>query len=224
MRFEEIRGGSTPIDTQQGERRSRGLLGLGEIKLTGENQTALDTACASAGGQPVWRARKRAEAWDLLALGQLAPQRLRVRQIDADEALRAVIELATPVPVRLPGMGGVALASGALVGLIYPQEALLRPIPGYRFVQIMAPRYVFHAQVAADPVQPLCLGATLPAGVRVREIVLMVYGALSMQAVMLDELDPAGVLNADAARWWQQNTHRIPLSEEPFLGPPGEGR
>ena len=40
-----------------------------------------------------------------------------------------------------------------------------------------------------------------------------------MQSVMFDEQDPAGVLNADAARWWQQNRDRIPLSREPFIRP-----
>jgi hypothetical protein len=72
-------------------------------------------------------------------------------------------------------------------------------------------------------VQPLCLGARLPAGIRVKELVLMAYGALSMQTVMIDELDPAGVLNPVAARWWQANTDRIPLSRAAFLSPEDEG-
>ena len=37
----------------------------------------------------------------------------------------------------------------------------------------------------------------------------------------------AGILNCDAAIWWQSNTHRIPLTAEPFLSvaePAGEVR
>jgi hypothetical protein len=51
------------------------------------------------------------------------------------------------------------------------------------------------------------------------EIVVMTYGALTMQSVMIDEQDSAGVLNRDAAHWWQQNLWRIPLSREPFIRP-----
>jgi hypothetical protein len=41
-----------------------------------------------------------------------------------------------------------------------------------------------------------------------------------MQTAQIDERDPGGVFNAEAARWWQANVHRIPLSREPFLGEP----
>jgi len=40
---------------------------------------------------------------------------------------------------------------------------------------------------------------------------------LSMQTVMIDERDSAGVLNSAAAKWWQQNLNRIPLTREPFI-------
>ena len=62
------------------------------------------------------------------------------------------------------------------------------------------------------------LGATLPPGVRVKELVLMTYGALSMQSVMIDATDPAGVLNPEAAEWWQEIRNRLPLTSVPFLG------
>ena len=40
----------------------------------------------------------------------------------------------------------------------------------------------------------------------------MAHHALSMQTVTLDEMDPAGVMNGQAARWWQQNVRRIPFA------------
>ena len=107
----------------------------------------------------------------------------------------------------------------AVLGLTYPQEALRQALPGYSFLQVLAPGDVWHANVAFGPVRPLCLGAALPANVRVKELVLMAYGALSMQTVQIDEQDAAGVMNAAAALWWQQNTARAPLSRAPFLSP-----
>jgi hypothetical protein len=45
-----------------------------------------------------------------------------------------------------------------------------------------------------------------------------------MQTLKIDERDAAGVLNPQAARWWQQNTDRIPLTSVPFLGSAGENQ
>jgi hypothetical protein len=41
-----------------------------------------------------------------------------------------------------------------------------------------------------------------------------------MQTVMVDEADPAGVMNGEAALWWQQNMELAPLSRARFLDPP----
>jgi hypothetical protein len=56
--------------------------------------------------------------------------------------------------------------------------------------------------------------------------VLGSYAALTMQSVMFDELDPGGVMNGEAAHWWQANAGRIPLTTAPFLAPvrSGSGR
>jgi hypothetical protein len=193
-----------------------GLAGLQTVELIPENQRFLDHCMTSANGPPPWRGRKRAEARDLLVLSQIAP-RLSVQFLDLREALRAVLLLRVPVP-RLTAEGAdLQVARNAVLGLTYIHAALREQLPGYAFIQILAPDCVWHANVAPDPVQPLCLGARLPAGIRVKELVLMAYGALSMQTVMIDELDAAGVLNPVAARWWQANTGRIPLSRTAFL-------
>jgi hypothetical protein len=193
-----------------------GLANLQAVELTAEMQRFLDHSMTAAGGPPPWRNRKRAEARDLLALGQIST-RLSVQYLDLREALRTVLLLRVPVP-RLTGADAeLTVARHAVLGLTYPHAALREQLPGYAFIQILAPDCVWHANVAPDPVQPLCLGARLPAGIRVKELVLMAYGALSMQTVMIDELDSAGVLNPVAARWWQANTERIPLSRAAFL-------
>ncbi|HYT92304.1 MAG TPA: hypothetical protein VEL76_26555 [Gemmataceae bacterium] len=193
-----------------------GLAGLPTVALLEENQGFLDQCMTSANGPPAWRNRKRAEARDLLALSQIST-RLSVQYLDLREALRAVLLLRVPV-ARLTAEGtDLHIAQHAVLGLTYIHAALREQLPGYAFLQILAPDCVWHANVAPDPVQPLCLGARLPAGIRVKELVLMAYGALSMQTVMIDERDAAGVLNPMAAHWWQANIDRIPLSRAAFL-------
>jgi len=195
-----------------------GLAALSEKALSPENKQLLDKVSAVAAGSPVWRARKLAEARDLLALSQLA-SRLTVLELDGREALRALVELRVPVPCLPAANGDLQIADRALLGLTYPEEAIRRPQPGYAFVQIIAPSPVWLANVTPDFRQLLCLGASLPAGIRVKELLLMTYGALTMQTVQIDETDGAGVLNHEAALWWQQNLHRVPLSRVAFLAP-----
>jgi hypothetical protein len=195
-----------------------GLAALSEVVLSAANQHVLDEAMRRAGGPPVWRCRKQAEGRDLLGLAQIAP-RLKVGWVEMGVDLRALLFLRVPVPCRPGGAGELVVEPQAVLGLTYPQEALRQALPGYSFLQVLAPGDVWHANVAFGPVRPLCLGASLPAGVRVKELVLMAYGALSMQTVQIDEQDAAGVMNAAAALWWQQNTARAPLSRAPFLSP-----
>lgn len=195
-----------------------GLAALAQVTLSPENQRLLDEAMNGAGGPPPWKHRKHAEARDLMALSQIA-QRLRVGSLDLTADLRALLLLRVPVPCRPGGVGELVIEPQAVLGLTYPQEALRQALPGYGFLQVLAPADVWHANVAFGPVRPLCLGAALPANVRVKELVLMAYGALSMQTVQIDEQDAAGVMNAAAALWWQNNTARVPLTRTAFLSP-----
>jgi len=197
----------------------KGLSSLAEVELSASARAWLDRLAADASGDAVWRARKRAEIRDLLALAELAPAgRLRVEDLDSRQALRAMVLVDVPVAVRDAG-DEVRTERRALLGLQYPREALSRSLPGYAFLQILSPDRVFHANVATRPAQLLCLGATLPPGVRVSELIVMAYGALSMQSVMLDASDPAGVMNPAAAEWWLAHRDRLPLSATPFLVP-----
>jgi hypothetical protein len=137
--------------------------------------------------------------------------------MDLEEHLRALLLLAVPVPcMERPG-GELVVARQAMLSVRYPQEALVAPQPGYSFVQVVAPHHVWHPNVHREHGQPLCLGDRLPVNTPVTEIVLMSYGALSMNVIMADERDSAGVLNHEAARWWLANRDRAPLSTEPFL-------
>ncbi len=201
-------------------RHPDGLVGLGRQRLSPRNRRLLGVACASAAGSSFWVRRKSAEARELLALCERAPRRLTVHQLSLGDELKALCELRVPVATREPGDGDIEIVGGAVLGLCYPLAALLEAQPGYAFITILSPQPVWHAQVSAPPVQRLCLGDTLPAGVRVKELILMAYAALSMQTFQIDAADAAGVLNVEAARWWQHNPGRIPLSRAPFLADP----
>jgi hypothetical protein len=195
----------------------RGLSGLEGMPLGYALDRMLDAADASSGGPPEWRNRKRAEAHDLLALTRLAPERIRVEQLDLSSHLRAVIHLRAPVPTWPSGSDDLVLAPGALLGLSYRPECLVTAQPGASFVQILEPREVFLPQVPVDPPYCLCLAPTLPAGIPCREIVLMAFDALVAGNHQFDTRHPGGVFREDAANWYQKNGHRLPFTREPFL-------
>lgn len=196
-----------------------GLSGLDSLPLTPVNAALLERAASWSLGAPTWRARKLVEAREILALSQIAP-RFRVEYLDLTGALRAKVQLRVPVPCLPDKDGKLTLAPQAALGITWPQEVLVERLPGSAFVQVLSPQgVVWHPNCGFGPVQALCLGIDLPAGVRVRELVLMSYCALSLQAVQLDVLDPAGVLNPAAALYFQQQGPQlVPLSRVPFLG------
>ncbi len=198
--------------------QTTGLAELAKVELAEPYAELLADARRGAGGNRTWRERKLAEARSLLALATVAP-RMSVKHMSLITDLRSVVHLRLPVPCRIGG-GDLAIAHEALIGVRYPPEALFRALPGTAFVQVLLPVGVFHSNVSEPPVQTVCLGAKLLPGISVTELVMMSYRALSMQEYTLDERDPAGILNVDAARWWQRNTHRIPLTPAPFLADP----
>ncbi|HOX04418.1 MAG TPA: hypothetical protein P5555_19330 [Candidatus Paceibacterota bacterium] len=189
---------------------------LRQIQLSGIYMTMWELAQKECGGPAACRQRFAGELHDLLGLAQISG-RMIVHWADLSAGLRAKVEIEMPVPCMPDPAGPLRVAPRALLGVIYPPEAIFMPQPGYAFIRILSPRPVWLSTVSVDPNQPLCLGAQLPAGIPLSEIVLMTYGALTLQTVQLDRLDPAGVLNAAAADWWQRNVHRIPLTREPFL-------
>jgi hypothetical protein len=197
-----------------------GLAALGDVELSPLQQRMLDRAASLNGGSRAWQARKLAEARDLLALARIAP-RLRIDFIDLETDLRAMLHLQVPVPCLPDADGQLRRADRCVLGLTYPEEALRGPLPGPSFMQVLDPLNVWHGNISAPPVQRCCLGVRVPTAIRAKDLVLMTYGALSMQTVQFDEWDAAGVMNVAAAQWWQLNQSLIPLSTEPFLSPPG---
>lgn len=205
---------------------SGGLSDLSGVVLDARHLDAFEQAERGNSGSPIWRQRKRAEAWDFFALAQVSG-RIRVIMADLTGTLRLMFELVAPVPTLPDPAGRLVVADRALVGLSLPEEALREPLPGYACVTLLRPSTVWLPNAAPPdpsfrgpgPGQPLCLGASIAAGTPVKELVLQTYGALTLQSVQLDERDAAGVMNAAAAEWWLQTDTPIPLTRAGFLEP-----
>jgi hypothetical protein len=197
-----------------------GLPNLRQLPLTQESAARWEALSNEADGERAWRQRKLHEAQELLALAQLAPGRLKVLALSVRGELRAGLALNTPVPLWHEAAANLVVGWGAVLDLHYPSEVVHRQLPGTSFLRIIAPEPVWHANVVNRPgEQVLCLGQSLPAGIRAAVLLVMAYRALSLTQYQVDERDAAGVLNAEAARWWQQNLHLAPLTREPFLLP-----
>ena len=199
-----------------------GLSDLASVPLTSGHGRALRELASASQGSPAWRARMRSEGRDLFALSQIA-ERMTLIALDLRVALRAIVRLAVTVPCLPPGADELVVVGEADLVLSYPEDILRGPLPGYALVQIAAPLHVIHPNVgwSGGGSQPLCMGSRVPRGLPVREAVLASYAALTLQAITFDMTDPAGVMNAEAVRFWQARADRIPLSREPFLGPVG---
>jgi hypothetical protein len=196
-----------------------GLSDLDRVPLPPRQEESLRRLRESSLGPPLWKARKGCEVRDLLALEQIA-QRMTVLEINCTTELRALIRLRAAVPCMPAGERDLVVEDEVDLALFYPEAILRGPLPGFALIEILSPREVHHANVSAGRLgQRLCLGVNVPRGYPLREAVLATYAALTMQSVMVDELDPGGVMNEKAARWWQANPHRIPLTTAPFLAP-----
>ncbi len=193
-----------------------GLSDLDRVVLRPEIETQLERAAALSQGSPSWRARKRAEARDLLALAEIAP-RMTVLALDLATTLLAFIRLRGVAPCLPPAAQELDVAREIHLALRFPPEILTTPLPGHALVQVVKPQHVHHPNVSRGPVQLLCLGASIPIGYPLREAVIGSYAALTLQSIQLDERDHAGVMNPAAARWWQAHAPEIPLSTDRFL-------
>jgi hypothetical protein len=185
---------STPTSAPQPEVPCD-LGSLSRVQLNSYHQDLLKAAQAKCAGRKVWQHRKMAEATDLARLAQLSG-RLVILKLDLGVELRAELLLKVTVPCLPDPSGPLHVAEAAHLGLVYREDAMLLPQPGYSFIQIMAPRQVWHPQVSADGYQVLCVGNLLPAGIPAKELILLCYTALCMVTTQLDPRDAGGVFNS----------------------------
>ena len=198
--------------------REYGLDNLAKVTLTPPYLGLMDNATRQVRGSRAFRQRKLAEWHNLFALAMIASYRLHILFGDfAADALRVVVALRSPVPLEPDGSGALRRADTAVLGITWPEACLRMPMPGSSFCEVLDPQPVWHPNVAMKPkAQVCCLGVKLPIGIPVTEILLLAHFLLCMKAGV-NAWDPAGVLNAEAAKWFQLNMHLLPLSREPFL-------
>ena len=201
-----------------------GLSGLGQVKLDPRYQELYEAAKSTCAGPAPWAARKLREVCDLMALAQVS-QRIDLQWLDLRDDFRVVFHLRVPVATRPDPHGDIVIRNYATIGLTYRAEAARLPQPGYSFVHLLAPASAWYANIPRglgplpDFGNPICLGTTLPAGSRVRELVVLTYLSLSMQTTQINPADSAGLFRPEVARFWQHNLNRIPLSRTPFIVP-----
>lgn len=195
-----------------------GLNDLAKVELSGPFLMKLRLAQLLNAGSAAWQARKIAELRDVLAIEQIGGP-IKVLAADLSGDMKIAVEMRMPVPRRPSEGSGLRLGDHAVLGLVYTFEATRQPQPGTSFVYILDPDDVWHPNVSSgnSPIQALCLGPTVPADFPLKHILVLTYASLTMMAAQFNELDPAGVLNREAAEWWQRNPQLLPLSREPFL-------
>ncbi len=198
-------------------RSTHGLSDLRSVELTWPHRKGLNAASADSQGPPEWRARKLVEATDVFALSQIAP-RMEVLALDMRTELQVMVRLRCPVPCKSPASDDIEVAPYADIALCYTEEILRGPLPGYALAQIVAPRWVWHPNTSYDAAQRVCLGVRIARNFPLKEVILGCHAALTLQAITIDDRDEAGLMNREAGAWWRANTHRIPLSNVPFLG------
>jgi hypothetical protein len=196
------------------------LSALHEVELDAPQRAIYERVAPGALGPEPWKRRQLAAAHDVLALAQVSG-RMVIQFLELGAALRAVFLLRVPVPCRRGGAGPLVIEPVAQLGFTYRQEAVAIAQPGYSFFEILAPRDVHHPNIASSQVPPgaqvLCLGPSLPAGVKVVDLVLMAYAAISLQSVQFSLTDSAGLLNPAAAIFLQTSNTPIPLTRAPFV-------
>ena len=199
-----------------------GLSQLLSVPLPAEREVELERLASVAQGSAPWRARVGIEARELFAL-EMIDTRVRVEAIYGVTELRAVVRMRAPVACLEPG-GALVVHDEAELLLRYPPAILSRPLPGMALVAIRRPHFAWHPNIGwhepdgTPGPQSVCLGANIPRGLPLREVLVSTYTALTMQVVTLDERDPAGVLNLKALEYWRDRRESLPLSAEPFLG------
>ncbi len=206
----------TPAEIEHGR---YGLADLSQVPLLEAQEHALRRMQETSQGSAIWRGRKGVEMREVLGLERIT-DRMTILGIDATTDLRLIVRLQGPVPCMPPGASELVVENEALLALRYPEEIMTQPLPGYALVGILEPPHVHHPSVGqTDGLQPLCLAAALPRGLPLREAIVSSYAALACQTINVDERSAAGLMNASAGLWFQQNMDKLPLSAVPFLAP-----
>jgi hypothetical protein len=188
----------------------------GEQDRAQRHETVRQQALASNRGGRDWRQWKEAGLADFFKLAEQT-ERLEVLQASLEGDFHVVYGVRMPVPCW-PLDGRLVIADGAIFDLHYLEEWRWRSPPGWAPLGLWRPQDPFHPNCRPNLRGAICLG-TLPAGVRVRELILLGYYTLTLQNRVLDETDPHGVLNPMACEFYRNHPEYLPLTRAGLLDP-----
>jgi len=169
----------------------------------------LQRALATNSGRREWREFKAEQARELLELCAKSP-RMTLLGLDLSGDFAALYGIAMPVPCRPIG-DQLRIVSRAIFNLRYAEEWRWQPPAGFEPLGVLEPFDLFGPNMVAAPHGGVCLGH-IPAGITVREIVLLGYFAVTLQTYQLNEVDPQGILNPAACEYFRLHQEWLPLT------------
>ncbi len=176
----------------------------------------VDDALTRNGGCRDWQEFKAGEIQSIRDLA-LKAARLNLHAIDLSGDLHVAYSIQMPVP-REPHPQGLVLADRGVFDLSYQESWRWESPPGWAPLGLWEPFDVFHPNCKPALRGAICLGHLQP-GIRVRELILLGYYALTLQDHILDETDPTGVLNPDACEYYRAHPEYLPLTRAGLLDP-----
>ena len=186
-------------------------------QVSDDQQSRLDEALLRNGGGRAWRAWKAGQLEEVMKDLASASPRIELLHIELTGDLELVYGVEMPVPLA-PTNGVLELAAAAVFRLVFRENWTWESPPGWGPLAVLAPRSIWHPNVAADLKGVVCLGA-LPPNTHLKEIILLGYYTLTLQQMALDEADPAGVLNSAACDYYRSHPEYLPLCGEGLLEP-----
>jgi hypothetical protein len=171
----------------------------------------LEQALARNTGSRGWRGWKAASAKKFMELADAAAGRMEVQSLGLEGDMTIVYGIQMPVP-RWPMDGQLRIGDRALFHLRYEDSWRWESPEGWAPLGLLHPLDPYHPNCKPALRGAICLG-DLPPNAKPREIALLGYYTLSLQAVLLDESDPNGVMNAQASEFFRNHQEYVPLTE-----------
>ena len=170
-------------------------------------------------GDRPWRLWKDQAIDELRELAEKSPL-MDLLQLDARDDLRAVYRIQQPVP-RWPQGEELIIGDEAIYYLGYREEWRWQSPPGWHPVGLFKPNDIFHPNCRPSLTGAICLG-DLPPGIPPKELVLLAYFTTTLQDASMSEVDPHGVMNAQASEFFRSHSHYMPLTRAGLFDQPAE--
>jgi hypothetical protein len=158
-----------------------------------------------------WRGWKQSAAKGFVKLANAAAARMEVREISLEGDMTLVYSIEMPVP-RWPVDGQLRIGERAIFHLRYEDRWRWESPEGWAPLGLLDPLDPYHPNCKPALRGAICLG-DLPPNVKPKELALLGYYTLTLQAVLLDETDPNRVMNSQASDFFRSHPEYMPLTE-----------